>query len=84
MEKIWSNGATLNAEECLEVGALVRIEAPEFLLETRVVQCTQEEDGHFIDVEFQGGFEWTRERFEPAHLTDPDILLVRKLLREAF
>ncbi|MCU1258319.1 MAG: hypothetical protein JWO80_1204 [Bryobacterales bacterium] len=82
MEKIWSSGATLNAEECIEAGTRLRIESPRFLFDTRVVKCTNEPDGHFIDVEFEGGYEWTPELFEPDHLTDPDILLVRKLLTE--
>lgn len=82
MEKIWPGGATLNSEEALEPGTRIRLEAPEFTLETRVVHCKVEDDGYFVDVAFEPGYRWTPEHFEPAHLTDPDILLVRKLLSE--
>jgi hypothetical protein len=82
MEKIWSRGATLNAEESIGLGAALRLESPEFTLDTHVVQCTPEDDGHFIDVEFEPGYEWTPELFEPKHLLDPNILLARKLLSE--
>jgi hypothetical protein len=82
MEKIWSGGVTLNAEEFIEPGAALRVESPEFALDTHVVQCMREDDGYFIDVEFEPGYEWTPELFEPKHLTDPDILLIRKLLSE--
>lgn len=82
MEKIWGTGAALNAEEAIQPGTALRLECPEFTLETKVVQCIREDDGYFIDVEFKPGYTWTPDVFEPQHLTDPDILLVRKLLSE--
>lgn len=82
MEKIWASGATFNAEEDVEAAVPVRVEADEFTLDAHVVQCTREEDGYFLDVKFEPGYDWTPERFEPKHLTDTDILLVRRLLSE--
>jgi hypothetical protein len=80
MEKIWARGATLNAEEAIAAGTYLRMESPEFAMDVHVTGCVGEPDGFFVDVEFEPGYEWTPEQFEPMHLTDPDILLVRKLL----
>ncbi len=82
LEKIWSSGVTLNAEECLPPGASVTIECPEFVLETSVVSCSLADDGHLIEANFQDGYVWSPELFQPHHFTDPDILLVRKMLAE--
>ena len=82
LEKIWDRGATVNAEECIARGAEVRIASLECDLKCRVVSCLAEEAGHFIDVEFADEYVWSPERFEPDHMTDPDILLVQKLLQE--
>ncbi len=82
LEKIWATGATLNAEEAIPPGSALHLECPEFRIHAHVTKCTLEEDGHLIDVDFPPGYEWTPERFQPKHMTDPDILLVRKLLSE--
>ena len=82
LERIWTHGATINAEECIEPGTELLISLPEYDLTTRVIGCSAEAAGHFIEVEFQEGYEWTPQRFEPRHLTDPDVVRVHRMLSE--
>ena len=80
LEGIWTEGASLDSDEALPEGTPLRITAGNVVFSGTVRACVADEAGHLVEVVFEPGSEWSPERFKPTHLTDPDIVLVRKLL----
>ncbi len=78
MEKIWSGGATVNLEQPIPPGCAIEIASHEWRVAGTVAQCRHEDDGYIADLEFVSGYKWHKENFEPEHLTDLDMLLLRK------
>jgi hypothetical protein len=82
LEKIWSRGATLDVEEGVAVGAELFLTLNTDIVRATVTACKEDKAGTLLDVEFESSYTWNQERFCPEHFTDPDIVLVRKLLSE--
>jgi len=69
LERIWSDGATLNAEEPIACGTEITL--VDIGVTAIVTFCEDDTEGHFIDLKFPPDYYWTPERFLPQHLTDP-------------
>ncbi len=72
LERIWSGGATVNAEESIEPGTELHL--PDLDATARVVFTEVDDAGHYLDLEFLPPYRWTIEKFHPQHLTDPAAL----------
>jgi hypothetical protein len=70
LERIWADGATVNAEEPMEAGVEVAILTPDCELVGSVESCESDAAGHFLEIALS--IEWTLDKFVPDHLTDPD------------
>ncbi len=72
LERIWAEGATVNAEEPFEPGE--QLQLPDLGTTAHVVFAEVDDAGHFIDLEFSPSYRWSVEKFRPQHLTDPALL----------
>lgn len=73
LEKIWADGASVNAEEPLAPGSAVEILADGCHLLGVITSCESEGDGNFLEISLD--VEWSRDKFLPDHLTDPDLFV---------
>jgi len=72
LERIWSGGATVNAEESFDPGT--ELQLLDLGITARVVFAEVDDSGHYLDLEFPSSYRWTAEKFCPQHLTDPALL----------
>jgi len=72
LERIWAEGATVNAEEPFEPGDQLHL--IDLGATAHVVFTEADDAGHFIDLEFAPPYRWTVEQFRPLHLTNPALL----------
>jgi hypothetical protein len=70
LERIWADGATVNAEEPIESGTRVSIFAAECELSGSVKSCETDPAGHYLEISLDK--QWSLESFVPDHLTDPE------------
>jgi hypothetical protein len=70
LEKIWADGATVNAEEPIEAGEQVAILTPDVELSGSVESCETDPAGHYLEISLNQP--WSLDQFVPDHLTDPD------------
>lgn len=75
LEKIWADGASVNAEESIAEGSAVAILADGYRLPGVISSCESDSGGNFMEIALDD--EWSKEKFLPDHLTDPDLFAVR-------
>ena len=78
LEDISPSGACLQTEEPLAAGTRVCLLLGRQRFPGTVRYAVVNEVGHFAGVQFDGGRKWSREAFEPQHLTDPAEMRERK------
>jgi len=68
LEDISAGGVCLKVEVPIPPGTPVAILYPGGQYQGRVKHCDPQAGWHFIGVEFEPGYTWSKEQFEPAHL----------------
>ena len=68
LEDISAGGVCLKVENPIPPGTPVVILYPSGQYQGRVKHCDTQMDWHFIGVEFEHGYRWSKEHFEPEHL----------------
>ena len=71
LEDISPSGACVLTEEPLTEGARLCLLCGRLRFRGTVRYTVVNEIGHFAGVQFEAGRKWSREVFEPQHLTDP-------------
>jgi hypothetical protein len=72
LERIWEDGATVNAEEPVESGTHVLIFSAGCGLSGSVKSCETDPAGHYLEIALDNA--WSPDTFTPDHLTDPESL----------
>lgn len=69
LEEIWTQGAILDAEECVPGGTGLRLsaESNQDELHATASECRRSATGFALSVEFRAGSEWSPDRFPLAH-----------------
>src|SRR4051812_10713721 len=67
LEEIWENGAVLECEEAVAMGAGVRISSGEDLFEGRVTGVKKDEFGWQVELEFSARTPWSISQWRPEH-----------------
>jgi hypothetical protein len=75
LEDISANGACLQLEGALPVGAELRWECSNHKFAGRVRYCVYRDIGYFAGVVFEAGAGWSSEVYTPQHLLDLKRLL---------
>jgi len=70
LEDISANGACLQVEEPISPDTSLSILYPEGRYHGRVRYCTFQQTGYFVGIEFDPGYRWSKEQFNPAHLLE--------------
>jgi len=83
LEDISRNGACLQFEQRVPLGAPMRVVCKRLELEGRVRYCVYRETGYFTDLEFDPGSHWSVRKFRPRHLLDPAKLVLGESCRRA-
>jgi hypothetical protein len=71
LEEIWRDGALLECEEAVAIGAEAAILAGEAQLRGVVSRVDQDEFGWQAEVTFSDGAVWSIETWKPSHLLAP-------------
>ncbi len=82
LEEIWSNGAALESDDPIPVGAAVELECGESRFAATVSTAKQHEFGWWIELDFSPETPWKPEIFRPQHMVDPEELAAKELNRE--
>jgi len=77
LEDISPNGACIQLETKVPVGAHLRVRAERGELRGEVRWCQYREFGYFAGLRLEEGGRWSRSTFEPQHLLDPGSLTRR-------
>jgi hypothetical protein len=77
LEDISAEGACLQVESAIPLGAEIRWEGPRKRFEGEVRYCVYREIGYFVGVEFHSGSRWSKKDYQPQHLLDLERLLER-------
>jgi hypothetical protein len=75
LEDISSSGVCLQLDAPVANGVLMHICHDSVEFEGRVRYCVFRDTGYFIGVQFEEGFTWDAQQFQPKHLLDPRTLL---------
>ena len=70
LEDISKEGACLQVEHPIPVGTPVSILYPAGRYIGRIRYCTFQVTGYFLGVQFDPGYEWSRQQFMPSHLLE--------------
>ena len=70
LEDISASGACLQLEDPIPVGTAISILYPSGRYHGRVKYCKFQQTGYFLGIEFDPGYRWSKEDFEPAHLLE--------------
>lgn len=82
LEEIWASGAQLQLPCPVRAGTRLLIRATKAELTGAVRACTADFIGHFIEIDFENNYRWSREQYEPEHLFDPQSLVPRDELKD--
>ena len=82
LEEIWASGATLQFSRPVREGALLRVTCRGAEFSGIVTRSTADFVGHIVEVEFEDGYEWSRQEYEPEHFFDPWSLLPEDELKQ--
>jgi hypothetical protein len=78
LEEIWSDGASIEMDEGIELGKQIDLVCGENHLTGSVANAEQHEFGWRIELKFLPGSQWSPEMFRPGHMLDPNDLLGKK------
>jgi hypothetical protein len=81
LEEIWPSGAVLSFSGPLRPETEVEFAGGDACFRGRVKSCAADFVGYLVEIRFEPGSEWSRERYEPEHLFDPASLLPREALK---
>lgn len=81
LEDISRSGMCLQFEISVPIGAHVYIHTPGEKLTGTVRYCVYREIGYFVGVELEKSSPWSRQQFEPQHLLDLEVLVLRSAQR---
>ncbi len=82
LEEIWESGAQLQLPNPIRANTRVQFTAAGADVSGIVRSCAADFIGFFVEIEFEGGYRWSRERYEPEHLFDPRRLLQQDGLKQ--
>src|ERR1700733_8147658 len=71
LEDISSSGACLQTEAPVPVGTDIGWDSPNQFFSGYVRYCVYREIGYFVGVEFGESTKWSKQKFSPQHLLDP-------------
>jgi hypothetical protein len=77
LEDISTNGACIQLEQPVDVGATLRIIHPRKTLVGEVRYCVYRDIGYFLGVELDPSTKWSPKMFKPMHMLDPRRLMDR-------
>jgi len=78
LEDISASGACLQMENAIPLRSKVRVTHGNTFLEGEVRYCVYREIGYFIGIRFDEAKKWSRSKFEPQHLFDPQGMAAHK------
>ncbi len=78
LEDIAPGGACLQVEHPIAVGTTISLLYPDGRYHGRIRYCTFQHTGYFVGVEFDPGYEWSKQQFTPSHLLELHIFRERK------
>lgn len=82
LEEIWEKGAQLQFPNPIRVHTQLRVTAGNAEFTGVVRSCVADFIGYFVEIDFAGGYFWSPDQYEPAHLFDPRSLGRRNDLDE--
>ncbi len=82
LEEIWPSGARLQLPTPIRQQTQLRIvgRGTEFL--AQVCTCAADFAGYFAEVQFEGGYEWSKQKYLPEHFFDPQTLRAKGRLKQ--
>jgi hypothetical protein len=78
LEEIWSDGASIEMDDGIEIGKQIDLVCGENQLTGTVARAEKHEFGWRIELQFLPGSRWTPEMFRPGHMLDPNDLTGKK------
>lgn len=78
LEDISRSGACLQLEQPIPVDTPISILYPNGRYYGHIRYCKFEHTGYFLGVQFDPGYEWSKEQYVPSHLLDIASLTARK------
>jgi hypothetical protein len=70
LEDISRGGACLQLERPIPVDTSISILYPSGRYHGRIRYCYFQHTGYFLGIQFDPGYEWSREQYTPSHLLD--------------
>jgi hypothetical protein len=78
LEDISRGGACLQLERPIPVDTPISILYPQGRYYGRVRYCFFQQTGYFLGVQFDPGYEWSRDQYTPSHLLDLSAFAPRR------
>lgn len=70
LEDISRGGACLQLEQPIPIDTAISILYPHGRYYGRIRYCYFQQTGYFLGIQFDPGYEWSKEQFMPSHLLD--------------
>jgi len=74
LEEIWEDGAMLECESEVDLGASAMISADDVSFTGRITAVDRHEFGWQVEITFSPSTRWTMEKWRPDHAIDPKTL----------
>jgi len=70
LEDISPSGACVQLEQAIPIGTPISILYPNGQYHGRIRYCIFQHTGYFVGVQFDPGYQWSKEEFLPSHLLE--------------
>ena len=70
LEDISTGGACVQVERPIPVGTPISVLYPDGRYHGRVRYCIFQHTGHFVGIEFDPGYQWSKQEYMPSHLLE--------------
>ena len=81
LEEIWALGAQLQCPGPVRPDTRLHVTTPKVKFSGVVRSCAADFVGYFVEIDFEDGYQWSKEEYEPDHCFDPRSLLKREELK---
>jgi hypothetical protein len=70
LEDISPGGACIQVEHAIPIATAISILYPDGRYHGRIRYCVFQHTGYFVGIEFDPGYEWSKNQFMPSHLLE--------------